>query len=166
MVWICLKDVHVLLGEIQKTCFLRRRRLSSYFNLKFIYEQWLVITASWEDLATVVFVSSKFMSSCVICIVIAREIFLLQSDCSAITWKSVFTADFSRIIRALLFCETSSPLLPLVWVARTKLNSEKSLESFLSLLSIFGYLGKETNNIVLGQAPAICVFGKIQLVVY
>ena len=29
--------------------------------------------------------SKKFMSSCVICLVIAREIFLLQSDCSVIT---------------------------------------------------------------------------------
>ena len=29
--------------------------------------------------------SNKFRSSCVICLVIAREIFLLQSDCSAIT---------------------------------------------------------------------------------
>ena len=95
---------------------------------------------------------------CLLCIAVAREIFLLQSDCSAITWISVFTADFSRIIQALLFCETSSPLLRLVWVARTKLNSKKSLESFLSLPSIFGYLGKETNNIVLGQAPALCFF--------
>ena len=34
-----------------------------------------------KDLAAVVFVSSKFMSSCVICVVIAREIFLPQSDC-------------------------------------------------------------------------------------
>ena len=63
----------------------QRRRLSSYVNLIFIYEQWLVITASWEDLAAVVFVSNKFMSSCVICLVIAQEIFLLHSDCSVIT---------------------------------------------------------------------------------
>ena len=40
-------------------------RLSSFFKLIFIYEHWLVITASWEDLAAVVFVSNKFMSSCV-----------------------------------------------------------------------------------------------------
>ena len=33
----------------------------------------------------VVFVSNTFMSSCVICVVIAREIFLLQSDCPEIT---------------------------------------------------------------------------------
>ena len=51
----------------------------------FIYEHWLVITASWEDLAAVVFVSNKFMPSFVICVVIAREIFLLQSDCPEIT---------------------------------------------------------------------------------
>ena len=38
-----------------------------------------------EDLAAVVFVSNKFISFCVIFLVIAREIFLLQSDCSAIT---------------------------------------------------------------------------------
>ena len=84
MVWICWRDVYVLLGEIQKTCFWRRR-LSSFFKLTFIYEHWLVITASWEHLVAVVFVSNKFMSSCVICLVIAREIFLLQSDCSATT---------------------------------------------------------------------------------
>ena len=72
------------LAKSRKLVF-QRRRLSSYVNLIFIYEQWLVITASWEDLAAVVFVSNKFMSSCVICLVIAREIFLLQSDCSAIT---------------------------------------------------------------------------------
>ena len=55
------------------------------FKLIFVYEQWLVITASCEGLAVVAFVSYKFMSSCVICLVIAREVFLLQSDCSAIT---------------------------------------------------------------------------------
>ena len=32
-----------------------------------------------------VFVTTKFMSSCVICLVIAREIFLPQADCSVIT---------------------------------------------------------------------------------
>ena len=41
-----------------------------------------VIKASWKDLAAVVFVSNKFMS-CVICLVIAREILLLQLDCLA-----------------------------------------------------------------------------------
>ena len=48
MVWICLKDVfYLLLGEIQKTCSSAKTTiLSSYFNLIFIYEQWLVITAS------------------------------------------------------------------------------------------------------------------------
>ena len=51
----------------------------------FIYENWLVITASWEDLEAVVSVSNKFMSPCVICVVIARKIFLLQSDCPEIT---------------------------------------------------------------------------------
>ena len=60
-------------------------RLSSVFKVIFICEHWLVITASWEDLAAVVFVSNKFMSSCVICVVIARVIFLLQSDCPEIT---------------------------------------------------------------------------------
>ena len=78
--WICLKDVYVCSPKCRKLVF-QRRRLSSYVNLIFIYEQWLVITASWEDLPAVVFVSYKFMSSCVICLVIAREIFLLQSDC-------------------------------------------------------------------------------------
>ena len=52
-----------------------RRRLSSYFT--FIYDQWLVITATWEDLAAVVSMSKKIMSSFVICLVIAREIFLI-----------------------------------------------------------------------------------------
>ena len=51
---------------------------------------------------------------------------------------SVFTPDS-------IICETS-PLLLLVLFARTKLNFKKSLESFLSLPSILGYLGKETKN--------------------
>ena len=59
---------------------------------------------------------------------------------------SVFTADFSTNHSGSISCETSSPLLLLVWVARTKLNSKKSLESFSSLPSILGYLGKETKN--------------------
>ena len=48
MVWICLKDVfYVLLDEIQKTCSSAKTIiLSSCFNLIFIYEQWLVFTAS------------------------------------------------------------------------------------------------------------------------
>ena len=68
--------------------FFERRRLWSYFKLLLIYEQWLVITASWKDLAAVVVVSNNFktnLSSCVIYLVIAREIFLLKSDCSVIT---------------------------------------------------------------------------------
>ena len=85
VVWICWKDVYVLLGEIRKTIFLAKTTVIPYFKLIFIYKQWLFITASWEDLAEVVFVSNKCMSSCVICLVVAREIFLLQSDCSAIT---------------------------------------------------------------------------------
>ena len=42
----------------QKTCFLAKTTVILLFN----YEQWLVITASSEDLAAVVFVSNKFMS--------------------------------------------------------------------------------------------------------
>ena len=61
-----------------------REKTVTFFNLIFIYEQWLVITASWEDLAAVVFMSNKFMSSCV------REIFLLQSDCSVIKKCIIF----------------------------------------------------------------------------
>ena len=64
-----------------RNCFLAKTTVI----LIFIDEQWLVIMASWEDQAAVVFVSNKFMSSCAICLVSAREIFLLQSDCSAIT---------------------------------------------------------------------------------
>ena len=42
-----------------------------------------LLEKTWQ---LVVFVSNKFVSSCgVICLVIAREIFLLQSDCAAIT---------------------------------------------------------------------------------
>ena len=59
---------------------------------------------------------------------------------------SVFTADFSTNHSGSIICETSSPLLLLVWVARTKLNSKKSLASLLSLPSFFGCLGKGTKN--------------------
>ena len=80
--------------------FFKRRRLSS---LTFIYELWLVITASWEHLAAVVFVSNKFMSSCVFCLVIAREFCLFQSDCSAITKEHIFFA--IELIIVNLFCK-------------------------------------------------------------
>ena len=56
--------------------------MSSYFNLIFIYEQWLVITASREDLAAVVFVSNKF-------------VFLSNLSCHL---KEKFSY-FSRIVR-------------------------------------------------------------------
>ena len=59
---------------------------------------------------------------------------------------SVFTADFLTNHSDSIICETSSLLLLLVLFAGTKLNSRTTLESFLSLLSIFGYLGKETKN--------------------
>ena len=59
---------------------------------------------------------------------------------------SVFTADFSTNHSGSISCETSWPLLLLVWVARTKLNSKTNLESFSSFPSIFSYLGKETKN--------------------
>ena len=41
-----------------------------------------LLEKTWK---AVVFVSNKFMSSCVICLFIAREIFPFFSDCSAIT---------------------------------------------------------------------------------
>ena len=41
-----------------------------------------ILEKTWK---AVVFVSNKFMSSCVICLFIAREIFPFFSDCSAIT---------------------------------------------------------------------------------
>ena len=100
-VWICLKGVYVCSAKSRKLVF-QRRRLSSYVSLIFIYEQWLVITASWEDPAAVVFVSNKFMSPSVICLVIAREIFLLQSDCSAIT--KVYNFLLLSLLLINLFC--------------------------------------------------------------
>ena len=45
------------------------------WSLRFLENTW----------KAVVFVSNKFVSSCVICLVIAREIFPFLSDCSAIT---------------------------------------------------------------------------------
>ena len=56
-------------------CFAWRNPENLFFSVELvnnIYEQWLVITASLEDRAAVVFVSNKFMSSCVIFLFIAR----------------------------------------------------------------------------------------------
>ena len=72
-------------AKSRKLVFSAKTTVIPYFKLIFIYKQWLFITASREELAEVVFVSNKCMSSCVICLVVTREIFLLQSDCSAIT---------------------------------------------------------------------------------
>ena len=51
-----------------------------YIHLRTMAGHFSFLEKAWQQ-----FVSNKFMSSCVICLVIAREIFLLQSDCSAIT---------------------------------------------------------------------------------
>ena len=55
---------------------------------------------------------------------------------------SVFTADFSTNHSGCITCETSSPLLLLLWVARTKPNSKKSLESFFIIAVDFWVLRK------------------------
>ena len=49
-----------LLGETKKTCFFSKDDCHPTLNLyQFTYEQWLVITASREDLTAVVFVSNN-----------------------------------------------------------------------------------------------------------
>ena len=55
---------------------------------------------------------------------------------------SVFTADFSTNHSGCITCETASPLLLLLWVARTKPNSKKSLESFFIIVVDFWVLRK------------------------
>ena len=81
--------------DLLKRCFLCFARLNPE-NLFFSEDNDIVILLltlysftnnGWslqlleEDLAAVIFVSNTFMSSCVI----AREIFLFQSNCSSIT---------------------------------------------------------------------------------
>ena len=77
--------IYVLLGKIQKTCFSVPMTVVllyfySFTNIMSVHYGFLRIPGS-----------SRFceyeinMSSCVICLVIAREIFLLQSDCLVIT---------------------------------------------------------------------------------
>ena len=56
---------------------------------------------------------------------------------------SVFTADFSMNHSGfIIICETSSPLLLLVWVARTKLNFKKKYRKFFIVAVDFGVLRK------------------------
>ena len=56
-----------------------------------------LLEKTWQQ-----FLSNKFISSCVICLVIAREIFLLQSDSTAISKLHNFSL-LSFIIN--LFCK-------------------------------------------------------------
>ena len=72
-----------MLGEIQKTCFLAKTTVI----LLYIHSRTMAGHYGFlrRPGSIFFFVSNKFMSSCVIYLVIAREIFLLQSDCSAIT---------------------------------------------------------------------------------
>ena len=81
MVWIRWKDVYVLLDEIQKTCLFIKDDCHSTLH-SFSNNGWSLrlLEKTWHQLFL------WFMSSCsVICLVIARVIFLLQSDCSGIT---------------------------------------------------------------------------------
>ena len=87
-------------GEIQKTCVLANNN---------IYEQWLVITASWEDLAAVVFVSNKFMSSCVQYVVLSPRLkvinlnILPESSRDELKYSLNIAFMFLSIIRCVLF---------------------------------------------------------------
>ena len=103
--------------------FIKRRRLSSF---TFIYELWLVITASWEHPAAVVFMSYKFMSSCVICLVIAKQIFLFQSDCLAITKRAYFFV--IELIMINLKAEDTLHKLDIFWHRTTTLGGLFPLE--------------------------------------
>ena len=66
-----LKIIYHTVGIICKPVLIRLKAVTP-LELWMQAEQWLLITASWEDVAAIVFVSNKFMSSCVICLVIAR----------------------------------------------------------------------------------------------
>ena len=82
MVWIWLKDIYVLLGKIQKTCFLAKTTvILLYIHLRPMAGHYGFLRRPGSSFL----VSNKFMSSYVICLLIAREIFLLHSDCSSIT---------------------------------------------------------------------------------
>ena len=84
-------------------------RLSSFFKLVFIYEHWLFITASWEDLAAVVFVSNKFMSSCVQYVVLSPRLkvinlnILPESSRDELKYSLNIAFMFLSIIRCVLF---------------------------------------------------------------
>ena len=55
MVWICLKDVYVLLGEIQKTCFFSEDDYHPTLTLYSFTNNGWSLQLPWEDLAAVVF---------------------------------------------------------------------------------------------------------------
>ena len=79
--------------------------------------------------------SNKFLSSCVICLVIAREIFLIESHCSAIT----------KVHNKFKNNNNSSMLrhgLRLIWI---KSNNDYNFVKIYQHLPKFGNLGNIDN---------------------
>ena len=83
-VWLDWKDVYALLGEIQKNCHFRED--DCHFTLySFTNNDWSLrlLEKTWQQLF--LWVINLCLGSYIICPVFASEIFLLQSDFSAIT---------------------------------------------------------------------------------
>ena len=76
------------------------------------------------------------MSSCVICLVIAREIFLLQSDCSSITKTSRDTFQPMRR-RACVYQQTNQNIAPVIKNFQNSGRSRTELKMCLQYLSRF-----------------------------
>ena len=140
---------------LPKNVFIKRRRLSSF---TFIYELWLVITASWEHLAAVVFMSNKFMSSCVICLVIAKEIFLFQWDCSAITKRAYYFV--IELIMINLFCKQTLKAEDTLYMQIGYFPTQTNFWSFLTSMPVFtaDFSSNHSSSIICKTSSLLLLF--------
>ena len=99
--------IYVLLGKIRQTCFLVPMTVVLLYFHSFTNNGWSLwlFENTWPQWFLWVI---YLMSSCVICLVIAGEIFLLLSDCSVITKVHNFSLSslLYKLIHVIkLFCK-------------------------------------------------------------
>ena len=133
-VWFRWKDVYGLLGEIQKTCFLARTTvILPYIHLR----TWLVIT--------VVFVSSIFESSCVICLVSVLEKLKLNEHRGCYWRKKLLWMIFEEqfpVPRYTVASKIGNSVISLLWQLRCLCNPDHDKFSSSSNTTVVPFFPK------------------------
>ena len=92
------------------------------------------------------------MSSCVICLVIAREIFLLQSDCSAITKVHNFSLlGLTCFVKDKQSLKTEDTLYNTIWIFSV---TDQFVVFFHLNVSLYSRLFNESLRLIIGETSS------------